>query len=50
MVGETTRRLDGLHWDKHDDPAWSTGVDELLPESKLAGVSRVTPPFSVGLP
>ncbi|MCY4496374.1 MAG: hypothetical protein OXC14_03735 [Rhodospirillaceae bacterium] len=39
MVGETTRRLDGLYWDKHDDPAWSTGVDELLPESKLAGVS-----------
>ncbi len=38
-VGETTRRLDGLYWDKHDDPAWSTGVDELLPESKLAGVS-----------
>ncbi|MCE2494558.1 MAG: hypothetical protein J4F40_18505, partial [Alphaproteobacteria bacterium] len=35
MVCETTRRLDGLYWDKHDDPAWSTGVDELAsPESR----------------
>ena len=31
--------LDGLYWDKHDDPAWSTDVDELLLESKFAGVS-----------
>lgn len=29
-VGETTRRLAELYWAKHDDPAWSTGVDELL--------------------
>ena len=39
MVGETTRRLDGFYWDKHDDPAWSMDVDELLLESKFAGVS-----------
>ena len=42
--------LDGLYWDKHDDPAWSTGVDELLPEPKLAGVSWVTPTFAADLP
>ena len=30
--------------------AWGTGVDELLPESKLAGVSRVTPTFATDLP
>ena len=50
MVGETTRRLDGLYWDKHDDPARSMSVDELLPEPKPAGVSRVTPTFATDLP
>jgi len=29
-VGEISRRVCDLYWSKHDDPAWSTAVDELL--------------------
>ncbi len=38
-VGETTRRLGELYWDRHDDPAWSTAVAELLPGPEPVGTS-----------
>ena len=38
-VGETTRRLNELYWEKHDDPAWSKSVDELLPGPRLVSTS-----------
>ncbi len=41
-VGEITRRVADLYWAKHDDPAWSTGVEELLPGPRLVSDSKVT--------
>ena len=35
-VGEMTQRLNELYWEKHDDPAWSTAVVDLLPKPELA--------------
>ena len=38
-VGEMTHRLNELYWEKHDDPEWSTAVDELLPGPELFNAS-----------
>ena len=27
--GPTTRRLVDLYWQKHDDPAWTTALEEI---------------------
>jgi branched-chain amino acid aminotransferase len=29
-VGDVTRNIHKLYWDKHSDPAWSTSVKDIL--------------------
>ena len=29
-VGDVTRNIHKLYWDKHSDPVWSTSINDLL--------------------